>query len=69
MRQATTRLLEMIEEGLIDRDTVITAALKYMSEAEVEDMCQHNQFFEDEDEDTDIDDMDGDEDTDEETKP
>jgi hypothetical protein len=68
-RQATTRLLgaglrhrHLIEDGLIERDTVITAALKYMSEADVDDMCQHNGFFEDEDEDTDEDEDEDDED-------
>lgn len=40
----------MIADGLLDRDTVILACVKYMSEAEVEDMCQHNQFFYDPDE-------------------
>ena len=59
-RQATTRLLGMIEDGVIERDTVITAALKYMSEAEVADMCQHNDFFDDEDEDDDTDEEDED---------
>ena len=50
-RQATTRLLEMIEGGIIDRETVISAVLKYMSEADVEDMCQHNGFFDDDEDD------------------
>jgi hypothetical protein len=50
-RQATNRLLEMIEEGLLDRDTVIMACVKYMSEDDVADMCHCNEFFEDEDED------------------
>lgn len=52
-RQATNRLLEMVDEGLLDRDTVIMAAVKYMSEDEVADMCHINGFFEDEDEDED----------------
>lgn len=47
-RQATNRLLEMTEEGLLDRDTVIMACVKYMSEDEVADMCHINGFFEDE---------------------
>jgi len=50
-RQATNRLLEMIEEGILDRDTVIMACVKYMSEDDVADMCHANEFFEDEDED------------------
>lgn len=47
-RQATDKLLEAIENGLLDRDTVIMACVKYMSEDEVADMCHHNEFFFDE---------------------
>jgi hypothetical protein len=43
-RQATERLLEMIEEGLLDRDLVIMACVKYMSEDEVADMCHANEI-------------------------
>lgn len=50
-REATNRLLEMVEEGLIDRDMVIMSCVKYMSEDEVADMCQMNDFFYDEDDD------------------
>jgi hypothetical protein len=53
MRKYTNMLLEMIEDGLIDRDLVITACLKYMSEDDVQDMMEANEFideqFEDED--------------------
>ena len=45
MREATNRILEMIEEGILDRDTVIMAALKYMSEDDVADMAHINEFF------------------------
>ena len=52
IRQATYRLLENIESGLLDRDTVIMACVKYMSEDDVADMCHANEFFaDDEDED------------------
>ena len=44
-RQYTETLLEMIEEGMIDRDDVIMACVKYMSEDEVKDMCEVNEFF------------------------
>ena len=44
-REATNRILEEIEEGILDRDTVIMAALKYMSEDEVKDMAYLNEFF------------------------
>lgn len=50
-RVYTNKLLEAIEEGLLDRDLVIMACLKYMSEKQVEDMCDINEFFEYEDED------------------
>ncbi len=50
MRDATNRILELVEEGLLDRDTVIMACLKYMSEDEVADMAHANEFFLDEDE-------------------
>lgn len=44
-REATNKLLELIEEGLLDRDTVIMACVKYMSEDDVADMCHINEFF------------------------
>ena len=40
----------MVEEGLLDRDTVIMACLKYMSEDDVADMAHANEFFYDEEE-------------------
>ena len=51
MREATNRILELVEEGMLDRDTVIMACLKYMSEDDVSDMAHANEFFLDEDED------------------
>lgn len=49
VREATEKLLKMVEEGLLDRDTVIMACVKYMSEDDVADMCHINEFFYDED--------------------
>jgi hypothetical protein len=43
-RRFTNKLLEMLEDGMIDKDIVIMACLKYMSEAEVQDMMEHNGF-------------------------
>ena len=43
-RRVTNQLLDMIEEGLLDRDQVILACVQYMSEAEVSDMCHANEF-------------------------
>ena len=50
-REATNQLLEMVEEGILDKDTVIMACVKYMSEDDVEDMMHHNEFIIDEEED------------------
>jgi enamine deaminase RidA (YjgF/YER057c/UK114 family) len=62
-RQATERLLEMVEEGLLDRDNVIMACVKYMSEDDVADMMHINEFFTtEEDEDETPADSDGDDD-------
>jgi len=45
VRQATDRILEMVDEGVLDKDTVIMACLKYMSEDDVADMAHSNEFF------------------------
>ena len=50
VRQATNRVLEMVEEGILDKDTVIMSCLKYMSEDDVADMAQMNEFFYDDEE-------------------
>jgi len=52
-RYYTNQLLEMIEEGILDKDTVINACLSYMSEAEVQDMMESNEFIEEEEEEED----------------
>ena len=44
-RQATNKILEMVEEGILDKDTVIISCLKYMSEDDVADMAHSNEFF------------------------
>ncbi len=51
-RKFTNQLLEMIEEGILDKDTVILACLNYMSESEVQDMAECNEFLSTEDEDS-----------------
>ena len=51
VRKYTNMVLEMVDEGILDKDVVIMACLKYMSEAEVRDMAEANGFVpEDEDE-------------------
>ena len=47
-REATDQILTMIDEGILDKDQVIMACLKYMSEDEVRDMAHANEFFYDE---------------------
>jgi|688.fasta_scaffold14282_6 hypothetical protein len=44
-REFTNKLLEAVDEGYIDPRDALTAALSYMSEAEVKDMCAVNEFF------------------------
>lgn len=50
-REYTNKILEAVEEGILDKDMVIMACLKYMSEDDVKDMAHANEFFPDEDED------------------
>ena len=55
-RKFTNQLLEMVEEGLLDKDQVILACVKYMSEDDVRDMMEANEMLLDEEEDDDQDD-------------
>ena len=50
-REYSNKLLEMVEEGLLDKDLVIMAYVKYLSEDQVEDMMRHNEMIIDEEED------------------
>ena len=49
-RKFTNKLYDMVDEGILSKDTVIVACLKYMSEDDVKDMMEHNEFILDEDE-------------------
>ena len=49
-REYTNLLLERIEEGLYDKDQVIMACVKYMSEEAVQDMMHCNEMLFDEEE-------------------
>ena len=49
MRTQTTRLLEMMDEGLISAQAIAEMALAYMSEDEVADMMRSNDILEEED--------------------
>ena len=46
MRTQTTRLLEMMDEGLISAEMVAEMALAYMSEDDVADMMRANDILE-----------------------
>ena len=50
MRTQTTRLLEMMDEGVISAQAIAEMALAYMSEDDVADMMRSNDIL-DEDED------------------
>jgi hypothetical protein len=51
-REYSMKLLDMVEEGILDKDAVICAMINYLSESDVKDMMEVNEFIsEDEDED------------------
>ena len=48
MRTQTTKLLEMMDEGLISAESVAEMALAYMSEDDVADMMRSNDILDEE---------------------
>jgi hypothetical protein len=53
-RKATNKLLELVDEGVLNARDVLAAALVYMSEHDVTDMAHANELLvEDEDEEPD----------------
>ena len=46
----TTKLLDMVDEGILDPKAVMEACLRYMSEYDVEDMMCANDFLLEEEE-------------------
>lgn len=46
-REYTNKLLEMLEDGILNKDTVILAFCSYLSEDDVKDMMESNEFIED----------------------
>lgn len=52
-RKVTNQIYDMVEAGIIDKDYLIIACLKYMSEDEVADMARANDLLIDEDEEED----------------
>ena len=55
VRQYTNKMLAAIEEGLLDRDQVILACLKWMTDRDVQQMAEANEFLEEDKEDDDVD--------------
>ena len=70
-RQYTNKLLEMVDEGLLDRDIVISAMATYLSDNDVRDMMEANEMIEAEDDEDQPDPhyFGGEEDEDEEVDP
>lgn len=53
VRKITNYILEMLDQGILDKDQVIIACLNYMSEDEVRDMAECNDFLPEEDDSSD----------------
>ena len=52
-REYSVKLLDMVEEGILDKDAVICAMINYMSESDVRNMMEVNEFISDDDDDED----------------
>ncbi len=52
-REATKRLIDLIETGVVDARDVLMASLDWMEDYDVEKMAEANMFFVDYDEDED----------------
>jgi len=48
VRQATCKVLEMMEEGLLSPESIVRECLTYMSESEVADLANRAGWLEDE---------------------
>lgn len=53
-RKVTNQILEMVEDGRLNKDQVILACLLYMSEDDVADMAHHNEFLYEEEPDDEV---------------
>jgi hypothetical protein len=51
MRKQTTKLIEMMDEGLVVPQSIAEMCLAYMSEDDVADMMRANDILDEEDED------------------
>ena len=48
-REYSVKLLDMVEEGILDKDAVICAMVNYLSESDVKNMMEVNEFISDDD--------------------
>lgn len=55
MREATNKLIDMMDEGLISAQAVADMCLAYMSEDDVADMMRANDIIDEDEEDDDYD--------------
>ena len=44
-RETTNLILELLDEGILDKDYVIMSCLNYLSEDQVKAMAHANEFF------------------------
>jgi len=49
------KLLDLVEEGILDRDAVICAMINYLSDSDVKRMMEVNEFIIEEDEEEEFD--------------
>ena len=52
-RAYTCALLDMVDQGVVDKDSLIQDLLGYLSEAEVQDFCRTNDYITGQEEDED----------------
>ena len=52
-REYSVKLLDMVEEGILDKDAVICAMVNYLSESDVKNMMEVNEFISDEEDEDD----------------
>ena len=55
-RKMTCHLLDLVDEGMVDKDWLILALLSWMSEDDVAEFCERNEIGQDEEEDEEEDD-------------
>jgi hypothetical protein len=52
-REYSVKLLDMVEEGILDKDAVICAMVNYLSESDVRNMMEVNEFISEDEDDED----------------